>query len=91
MRGYQLHVLSCYSGSNKSRAKLKLFESIARARQLGGEAARAALVCCYDSPEWLQAEAGEVFDNPNQFKVFGRKHLLRLGDYLAQWFAEGAQ
>ena len=46
MRGYQLFALSCTTGSRKAELKRKLFELLIRASQMGGDEARAALVCC---------------------------------------------
>lgn len=91
MRGYQLHLLSCYSGNDKKTCKSKLFEVLTRARQMGGEAARAALVCCSDDPQAVEADIGEVWDLKDQVKVFGRADLRKLGDHLRDWFETGAK
>lgn len=96
MRGYQLHVVSCYSGhpgikSFENNAKLKLFEAATRTRQLGGEAARTALVCCADSPLRIENEVGELAGAGTQIKVFGRNDLPRLKERLQEWFATGAK
>jgi len=91
MRGYQLHVVSCYGGHNNERCKLKLFEAFTRARQLGGDEARAALVCCSDDPRLVESEVGEVWDIKERVKVFGRSDLKNLGDGLKAWFDTGAQ
>jgi hypothetical protein len=90
MRGYQLHVISCYSGGRRKDAKLKLFEAAARAQQLGGEAARAALVWFDDDPT-LEQEVGEYWDLKQRIKVFGRYELQDLGKHLREWFASGSQ
>ena len=45
MRGYQLFALSCSTGTGKSFLKHKLFEAYIRARQMGGDEAKVALVC----------------------------------------------
>ena len=90
MRGYQLHVISCYSGSDRARAKLKLFEAAARAQQLGGEAARAALVCFRDDPT-LEREVGELWDLKQRIKVFGHNEFDDLNKHLSDWFASGSQ
>lgn len=91
MRGYQLHAISCYTGSVKATCKQKLFEVFTRARQLGGDEARAALVCCFDDPRKIEEEAGEVWDVVGRVKVFGRADLQKLGEQLKKWFDTGAQ
>jgi len=91
MRGYQLHLISCYTGSRKGTCKLKLFEAFTRARQLGGDEARAALVCCYDNPRLLESEIGQLWDTKDRVKVFGRSDLKKLKDKLQVWFDTGAQ
>ena len=45
MRGYQLFALSCSTATDKRLLKSKLFEAYIRARQMGGDEARVALVC----------------------------------------------
>jgi hypothetical protein len=91
MRGYQLHLISCYAGSMKADCKQKLFEVFTRVRQLGGDESRAALVCCFDDPRVIEREVGQVWDIKDRVKVFGRPDLLKLGDRLRDWFATGAQ
>ncbi|HKQ77018.1 MAG TPA: DUF1887 family CARF protein [Blastocatellia bacterium] len=97
MRGYQLHVFSCYSGSDKGRAKQKLFEAVTRAQQLGGDQARAALVCCADDPDAIEREVAQSWDLKNRVRVFGQRDLLNLGhqdprlDELHKWFDSGAR
>lgn len=91
MRGYQFHFISCYTGSRKRECKLKLFEALTRAQQLGGDESRAALVCGSDDPRAVELEIGQVWDRKNRVKVFGRHDLLRLGDRLRDWFDSGAK
>jgi hypothetical protein len=91
IRGYQLHLISCYSGSVKDTCKQKLFEVFTRARQLGGDESRAALVCCFDDPRIIEQEVGQMWDMKDRVKVFGRIDLLMLGDRLRDWFATGAK
>ncbi|MBL8170416.1 MAG: DUF1887 family protein [Acidobacteria bacterium] len=88
MRGYQLHAISCYSGSTEATCKLKLFEVFTRARQLGGDEARAALVCNVDDARKVEKQAGEVWDIKDRVKVFGRADLKNLGDRLKDWFVQ---
>ena len=44
-RGYRLFALSCTASSDKDLCKSKLFEAFHRARQMGGDEARVALLC----------------------------------------------
>jgi hypothetical protein len=87
MRDYQLFAFSCDTGSDakggRGHLKLKLFEAYVRAQQLGGDEARAALVCSADDPTGLEAEMRR--DLSPHIKVFGRKHLENLADAFAQW------
>lgn len=91
IRGYQLHLISCYSGHEDQTCKHKLFEVFMRARQLGGEAARAALVCCADDPGYIERQAGDLWDLREQIRVFGRNDLPDLSKKLEAWFLTGAK
>ena len=91
MRGYQLHLISCYTGSDDQRSRTKLFEVYTHAQQLGGEAARAALICCAASPEYIQEQVGEVWGIQEQVRVFGRNDLKNLRHKLKDWFDSGAR
>lgn len=76
--GYQLFALSCLSTAfNKDRAKEHFFEIFVRARQLGGDEARAALVCYLDQgkTQRLQQELERSWDARGQVRVFGRDEL----------------
>lgn len=85
LRGYQLFAFSCSTDTKKSLLKLKLFEAYIRARQLGGDEARVALVCCGDDPEGLEQEMQRDVDPEGRIRVFGRKHLAELGEHMKQW------
>lgn len=91
MRGYQLHLISCTTDSDKGGCKLKLFEVYQRATQLGGDEARAGLVCCSDNPASVEAEMYRAGIMRNRVRVFGRIHLTNLGQYLGEWLSTGAQ
>lgn len=91
--GYQLFAFSCgtvVGKGAKSQLKQKLFEVLLRARQLGGDQARIALVSLYDDHDGLQAEARQQIDPEDQaqIRVFGRQHLTDLAKYLEGWIAE---
>jgi len=85
LRGYQLFACSCSTDSGKSLLKSKLFEAYIRARQLGGDEARVALVCCSDAPELVELEMRRDIDPEGRICVFGRKHLPRLAEYVSEW------
>lgn len=87
-RGYQLFAISCTTASDekqeRSLCKSKLFEAYLRAKQMGGEEARVALVCCADQPDTLKAEIANTLSS-NKIAVFGRADLLNLSDNIVQW------
>ena len=86
--GYQLFGFSCGTATGKGargELKLKLFEGLSRTRQIGGDQARTALVCLYEDPDGLQAEARQQIDPDGQIRVFGLKHLANLEHELAHW------
>lgn len=91
MRGYQLFAISCTTETNKGMGKLKLFEAHTRARQMGGDEAHTALVCCTDDPISLQHEVDETWFTEGKVRVFGFKHLLKLNAHLQDWFEASAQ
>jgi hypothetical protein len=86
--GYQLFGFTCgtkIGDGAKKELKLKLFEGLPRTRQIGGDQARTALVCVYEDPDGLQAEARQQIDPDGQIRVFGLKHLANLEHELAHW------
>lgn len=88
VRGYQLYYFSCYTGHDPKTTKLKLFEAMVRAAQLGGDEARAAVVCCVNDYAHVRRQAEEDWEcdrSRAQFEVFGREHLPNLADKIAQW------
>jgi hypothetical protein len=91
LRGYQLFVFSCGRGWSHKNLKLKLFEADMRARQLGGDQACVALVCCNDDPKLLEKEVRTTMDAGERIKVFGREHLVNLGDELSAWITKQSE
>jgi hypothetical protein len=89
LRGYQLFAFSCSNASDRKgdhkELKLKLFEALIRARQLGGDEARVALVCCRQNPQDLEDEVRRDIDPDGRTRVFGREDLANLPDALAAW------
>ena len=85
MRGYQLFAISCSTDSKKRLLKLKLFEADVRARQLGGDEARVALVCCAAEPHQIEREMQRDLGVKGRICVFGREHLANLSEHLKHW------
>lgn len=85
IKGYQLFAISCTAKRGKSDCKEKLFEAYLRAKELGGDEARVALVCCYDDPQEIEDELARFGTRDPKVKVFGRSHLAKLGDEIVAW------
>lgn len=86
LRGYQLFAISCTTSSLKQECKLELIEVYVRARQLGGDEARVALVCMSPKPDTLRNQLERDLNVKGQIKVFGSHELPRLDQHLALWF-----
>lgn len=95
MRSYQLFAISCTTSKDAKECKLKLFEAYARAKQLGGDEARVALVCCCDNDpskiqrldRWLKSQLEGAVTNP-KIAVFLREDLPNLKEKIANWVTE---
>lgn len=83
IRGYQLFAFSCTSSSDRSLCKAKLFEAYVRGKQLGGDEARVALVCCSDD-DTIQREM-EVAISDRTIRVFRQSHLENIADEIIDW------
>lgn len=92
MRSYQLFAISCTTSKDAKECKVKLFEAYTRAKQLGGDEARVALVCCCDNDptkaqsldRYLKSQLEGAVSNP-KIAVFLRKDLPNLKDKIADW------
>lgn len=92
MRNYQLFAISCTTSKDAKECKLKLFEAYTRAKQLGGDEARVALVCCCDNDNskkqhlsrYLKSQLEGAINDP-KIAVFLRKNLLNLKEQIAKW------
>jgi hypothetical protein len=91
IKGYQLFAISCAAKSGKSDCKEKMFEGYLRAKELGGDEARVALVCCSDKPEEIEEDMKRFGTRDPKIKVFGRSHLANLADEIANWIDEVEQ
>jgi hypothetical protein len=88
IRGYQMFAVSCTTTSEKHLLKSKLFEVYVRARQMGGDEARIALVCCSDNPGQIQSEMAKDLQYEDRIVVFGGQDLPDIGDKLKYWILE---
>lgn len=82
VRGHRSYFVSCTTDKTKAVCKSKLFEVAARSRQLGGDLARAALVCLADDRivSALQADVDDVWGASNTTKVFGLSAIRAWSD-----------
>ncbi len=90
MLGYQLFAISCTTTNNKSLCKQKLIEAHLRARQLGGDEARVALVCYYHTPGHIKAELRTTIAD-RKIEVFGREDLPKLASKIGKWINKNNQ
>jgi len=95
MRGYQLFAFSCSTESaeesgGKGRLKHKLFEAYVRAGQMCGVEACVALVCCarQETADELEDDMRYDFSPEGRIRVFGREHLEKLTQNIADWVRE---
>jgi len=82
VRGHRLYVISCTTTSNLATCKGKLFEVSMRARQLGGDLARSAVVCLLNGSDkkgpyidQLRCDVEDTWDASNTPKAFGYDDL----------------
>jgi hypothetical protein len=92
IRGYQLFAFSCTTESaeesgGRGLLKQKLFEAYVRARQMGGDEACVALVCCMrqEEADKLEDEMRRDISPEGRIRVFGREHLEKLTENIADW------
>lgn len=89
--GYQLFAVSCMVSDRAQNAKDHLMETYIRARQFGGDEARAALVCCLENPAEMEREITQGWGAEDKIRVFGRPHLLNLAEHLREWIIAAAR
>lgn len=89
MRDYQLFALSCTTACDKFTCKQKLFEAHLRAKQLGGDEARVALVCLNNNPDWIKRDL-EATVRDKKIAVFGCNDLQprKFAKKMTQWIRE---
>jgi hypothetical protein len=77
-RGYRLFALSCTTSSDAGLCKSKLFEAFHRARQMGGDEARVALLCgldCIQAKELIDKFRREFYAAEGAVHVFAIAEL----------------
>jgi hypothetical protein len=84
LRGYQVFVFSCTTATSDSDCKEKLFEVSLRAKQLGGDEARFALVCFHPKKREIKKEIGGLITE-NIFEVFDEGDLSNLPQAIENW------
>ena len=72
--GYQVVVVSCGVTSNRKEIKLKAMEAYHRAKQLGGDEARAVVVCVanHDTVQGVEKELEDETGTKRPLQVWGR-------------------
>jgi len=95
IRGYQLFAFSCTTedgeeGGGEGIMKQKLFELYIRARQMGGDEACVALVCCAPPKKVDKLEAQMRCDigSESRIRVFGCEDLANLAEHIKDWVRE---
>lgn len=86
MRGYQLFAISCTTSQDKDLCKSKLFEAYVRAKQMGGDEARVALVSYCPDPQTLLTNFLNEWKYPKaSVRAFGKDDLTDLPNKLRDW------
>ncbi len=97
MQGYRLYAISATTADEKGLAKLKMFEALFRARQMGGDEAKVALVTFSERPSILEKQLAEKLyllsesnrkDWKSPVRVYGIHDLPDLACHLKIWFKE---
>lgn len=87
LRGYQLFAISCTTDNTDNLCKSKLFEAYRRARLMGGDEARVALVCYSEKPNKIKQSFMSQIDDP-KVSVFGSGDIADLSEKLKTWIQE---
>lgn len=91
--GYQLFAVSCIVSQKRGgETKKHLLEAYMRARQLGGEEARVALLFCGTDAEakLLEKQLKQDFHVDSHVKVFGLSALHNLTAEFRRWFRDNS-
>ncbi|MUH00445.1 DUF1887 family protein [Scytonema sp. UIC 10036] len=84
LRGYQLFAISCTTDKTDNLCKSKLFEAYNRARLMGGNEARVALVCYSNKVNKIKQAFMSQVDDP-KVMVFGSGDIADLSEKLKNW------
>jgi hypothetical protein len=77
VRGFRVFLFSCTVDSRRELVKSKLFEASNRTARIGGEHARAAMLCLHPRPqEVLQSVREEHWEGYDRLRLFGAPHVL---------------
>jgi len=75
-RGYRVFLFSCAAKYKDKDVKIKFFEAVNRAARIGGEHARAAMVCLHPQPhELLRTVQQEHWPGYDTLRLFGEPHI----------------
>jgi hypothetical protein len=76
VRGYRVFLFSCTVDHTTQLVKSKFFEAANRTDRIGGEHARAAMVCLHEHPhEVLQTVQEEHWPGYDTLRLFGEPHV----------------
>lgn len=83
IRGQRSYFISCTTDMTRGICKSKAFEVLVRARQMGGDLARSALVSLLPSHivGELQEDVDDAWGSPNTTKIFGLEDIRTWGGY----------
>ncbi|MFP4422939.1 MAG: hypothetical protein ACLFRG_20590 [Desulfococcaceae bacterium] len=78
-RNFRTYFISCTTDATKDICKSKLFEIVVRSRHLGGDLARAALVCLADDKlvGLFRQDVADIWGASNTTKVFGLEDIRK--------------
>jgi hypothetical protein len=87
IQGYRLYAFSCSTSMDRGLVKVKLIEAFSRAKQMGGDEARIALVSGYPQPDDLLDEINESWmASRDKIRIFGPQDFSNLINELKKWF-----
>ena len=78
MKGYQLFLFSCTTYELAGKVKLKAFEAIFRAEQLGGDHATAVTISCIKDIDQVDKDLKTFGDLQGRYKLIGRDKLMNI-------------
>ena len=76
VRGYRVFLFSCTVDQKTHLVKSKLFEAANRTDRIGGEHARAAMVCLHEHPREVLQATGGTLARLRHPALFGKPHVV---------------